>query len=70
MFEMDSAITITVKYIDDTIDVILLGGESKSRLLFYRLLPEVGDFGDYGYIFSHDEDRILSDAIMELIINP
>lgn len=67
MFEMDSAITIKVNYIDNTLDVILSGGESNSKLSFYRLLPEVGDFGDYGYIFSHDEENSLTDAVMTLI---
>lgn len=69
MFEMDSAVTIKVKYIDKTLDIILSGGESESKMFYYRLLPEVGDFGDYGYIFSQDEDNLLSDAVTELTIN-
>lgn len=69
MFEMNSAITIKVNYIDNTLDVILSGGESKSSLSFYRLLPEMGDFGDHGYIISQDEENSLTDAVMKLIID-
>lgn len=62
-FYADAIYTVELCYTVGTSDLIKTGSEVESAMNFYRMLPDIGAYGDYGYVYFRDEN----DEFLKLI---